>query len=34
MGLITEAYRQPLWPMADANRARLVDALKGAGLIG
>ncbi|MBP3886027.1 MAG: 4-hydroxy-tetrahydrodipicolinate synthase [Olsenella sp.] len=34
MGLITEVYRQPLWPMAAANRERLVDALKGAGLIG
>ena len=33
MGLITEAYRQPLWPMADATRQRLYDAMKGVGLI-
>lgn len=33
MGMIEEAYRQPLWPMADAGRARLTAALKGAGLI-
>ena len=34
MGMIEEVYRQPLWPMADAGRARLTAALKGAGLIG
>ena len=33
MGLIDENYRQPLWPMADANRARLTAALKEAGLV-
>ena len=34
MGLIEEYYRQPLWPMADATRARLYAAMEGAGLIG
>ena len=34
MGLIEERYRQPLWPMAEGNRARLTAALKGAGLLG
>lgn len=34
MGLIEENYRQPLWPMADATRARLYAALEGAGLLG
>jgi 4-hydroxy-tetrahydrodipicolinate synthase len=34
MGLITESYRQPLWPMADATRQRLYDAMEGVGLIG
>lgn len=34
MGLIQEKYRQPLWPMADATRARLVDAMRAAGLVG
>ena len=33
MGLITESYRQPLWPMADATRQRLYDAMEGVGLI-
>jgi len=33
MGLITEAYRQPLWPMADATRQRLYDAMEGVGLL-
>ena len=33
MGLITESYRQPLWPMADAGRERLYDAMRGVGLI-
>jgi 4-hydroxy-tetrahydrodipicolinate synthase len=33
MGLITEAYRQPLWPMADASRERLYNAMRGVGLI-
>ena len=34
MGLIEERYRQPLWPMADENRARLIAAMRGAGLVG
>ena len=34
MGLISEVYRQPLWPMADGTRARLHAALEGAGLLG
>lgn len=34
MGLIEERYRQPLWPMADENRARLTAAMRGAGLLG
>ena len=34
MGMIGENYRQPLWPMADANRERLYRAMEGAGLIG
>lgn len=33
MGMIEESYRMPLYPMADANRARLADAMRGAGLI-
>ena len=33
MGMIEENYRMPLYPMADANRARLADAMRGAGLI-
>jgi 4-hydroxy-tetrahydrodipicolinate synthase len=33
MGLITESYRQPLWPMADASRERLYNAMRGVGLI-
>ena len=33
MGIIEESYRMPLYPMADANRARLADAMRGAGLI-
>ena len=32
MGLIGENYRQPLWPMEPANRARLVAALEGVGI--
>ena len=34
MGLIDEVYRLPLWPMADATRARLYAAMEGAGLLG
>ena len=33
MGLIDEYYRQPLWPMADANRQRLYAAMRERGLI-
>ena len=33
MGLIGENYRQPLWPLSDGARAKLEDAMKGAGLI-
>ncbi len=33
MGMIDENYRQPLWQISDAGRARVVAALKGAGLI-
>lgn len=33
MGLITESYRQPLWPLADASRERLYGALADRGLI-
>ena len=33
MGLISEVYRQPLWPMADAGRARLEAALAERGLV-
>lgn len=33
MGLIEANYRMPLCPMSDAARARLVEAMKGAGLI-
>ncbi len=33
MGLITESYRQPLWPLADASRERLYAALADRGLI-
>lgn len=32
MGLCEANYRLPLVPMADANRAKLVEAMKGAGL--
>ena len=34
MGMIGENYRMPLWPMADATRARLYAAMEGVGLIG
>ena len=34
MGMIDENYRMPLWPMADATRARLYAAMEGVGLIG
>lgn len=34
MGMLSEVYRQPLWPISDAGRARVVAALKGAGLLG
>ena len=34
MGLITESYRSPLYPMDAANRARLVEAMRGVGLLG
>ena len=33
MGIIDENYRMPLYPMADAKRARLAKVLKEAGLI-
>ncbi len=33
MGIIEENYRMPLYPMADANRARLTKVLREAGLI-
>lgn len=33
MGLITEAYRQPLWPLSDAGRERLYAALGEVGLV-
>ncbi len=33
MGLVTGAYRQPLWPMAGASRERLYNAMRGVGLI-
>jgi 4-hydroxy-tetrahydrodipicolinate synthase len=33
MGLVGENYRQPLWPMADATRERLYEAMRGVGLI-
>lgn len=33
MGMITESYRQPLWPMTDEHRARLRAALVAAGVI-
>ena len=33
MGMIEANYRMPLCPMADATRAALTDALKGAGLL-
>ena len=33
MGLISEVYRQPLWPMTDANAARLEAALRSRGLL-
>lgn len=32
MGLISEVYRQPLWPMEEANAARLEAALCAAGI--
>lgn len=34
MGLISESYRQPLWPLSDPARERLSAAMRGAGLIG
>ena len=34
MGMICESLRQPLWTISDAGRARVVAALKGAGLLG
>lgn len=34
MGLITESYRLPLYPMAEAGRAQLYAAMEGAGLCG
>ena len=34
MGMISESLRQPLWTISDAGRARVVAALKGAGLLG
>ena len=34
MGMIEENYRMPLWPMADATRARLYAAMEEVGLIG
>lgn len=34
MGLISESYRQPLWPLSDPVRERLSAAMRGAGLIG
>ena len=34
MGLIETSYRQPLWPMAEDNHARLRVALEGAGIVG
>ena len=34
MGLISEGYRQPLWPLSDPTRERLSAAMRGAGLIG
>lgn len=34
MGLISESYRQPLWPLSDPARERLSSAMRGAGLIG
>ena len=33
MGLITESYRPPLWPMAQTGRERLYAALADRGLI-
>ena len=33
MGLIQPVYRQPLWPMAENNEARVVAALQAAGII-
>ena len=33
MGIIEENYRMPLYPMTDANRARLAKVLKEAGLV-
>lgn len=33
LGMCEANYRLPLVPMADANRARLVEAMKGAGLL-
>ena len=34
MGMISESYRQPLWPLSDPARERLSGAMRGAGLIG
>ena len=33
MGMIEENYRMPLCPMSDANRQKLADVMRGAGLI-
>lgn len=34
MGLMEESYRMPLYPLSDAGRARVEQAMKGAGLLG
>ena len=34
MGLISGVYRQPLWQISDAGRARLVAAMREVGLLG
>lgn len=34
MGLIEESYRMPLYPLSDAGRARVEQAMRGAGLLG
>ena len=33
MGMIEEAYRQPLWKMSERDDATLTAAMRGAGLI-